>query len=52
MYRTRLMLVGKDRVGKTSLKKSLTGERLVYVRFCVENMARWYQVCDFMPGGS
>ncbi|XP_041360166.1 uncharacterized protein LOC121376383 [Gigantopelta aegis] len=26
VYRTRLMLVGKDRVGKTSLKKSLTGQ--------------------------
>ncbi|XP_072025629.1 LOW QUALITY PROTEIN: uncharacterized protein [Amphiura filiformis] len=29
VYRTRLMLVGQDRVGKTSLKKSLTGQRNV-----------------------
>ncbi|XP_070564331.1 uncharacterized protein [Ptychodera flava] len=27
IFRTRLMLVGQDRVGKTSLKKSLTGQR-------------------------
>ncbi|XP_071952913.1 uncharacterized protein [Antedon mediterranea] len=27
VYRTRLMLVGQDRVGKTSLKRSLTGRR-------------------------
>ncbi|XP_033115134.1 uncharacterized protein LOC117115444 [Anneissia japonica] len=27
VYRTRLMIVGQDRVGKTSLKKSLTGRR-------------------------
>ena len=27
VFRTRLMLVGQDRVGKTSLKKSLTGQR-------------------------
>ncbi|XP_071500461.1 uncharacterized protein [Diadema antillarum] len=27
VYRTRLMLVGQERVGKTSLKKSLTGQR-------------------------
>ncbi|XP_072172990.1 uncharacterized protein [Diadema setosum] len=27
IFRTRLMLVGQDRVGKTSLKRSLTGQR-------------------------
>ena len=27
VFRTRLMLVGQDRVGKTSLKKSLIGQR-------------------------
>lgn len=27
VFRTRLMLVGQDRVGKTSLKKALTGQR-------------------------
>lgn len=27
VYRTRLMLVGKDRVGKTSLKRALTGQQ-------------------------
>ena len=27
VYRTRLMLVGQERVGKTSLTKSLTGQR-------------------------
>ena len=27
VYRTRLMFVGQDRVGKTSLMKSLTGQR-------------------------
>ncbi|XP_072041405.1 uncharacterized protein [Amphiura filiformis] len=27
VYRTRLMLVGQERVGKTSLKKSITGQR-------------------------
>ncbi|KAL8574880.1 hypothetical protein ACOMHN_003440 [Nucella lapillus] len=27
VFRTRLMLVGKDRVGKTSLKKALTGQQ-------------------------
>lgn len=27
LYRTRLMLVGKDKVGKTSLKKSLLGQK-------------------------
>ena len=26
IYQTRLMLVGQERVGKTSLKKSLTGQ--------------------------
>ncbi len=26
-FRTRLMLVGQDRVGKTSLKNALTGQR-------------------------
>ena len=26
VFRTRLMLVGKDRVGKTSLKRALTGQ--------------------------
>ena len=26
VYQTRLMLVGQERVGKTSLKKSLTGQ--------------------------
>ena len=26
IYRTRLMLVGQERVGKTSLKKTLTGK--------------------------
>ena len=27
VYRTRLMLVGQERVGKTSLMKSITGQR-------------------------
>lgn len=27
IYRTRLMLVGQERVGKTSLKRALTGQR-------------------------
>lgn len=27
VYRTRLMLVGQDRVGKTSLKKALTRQK-------------------------
>ena len=27
VYRTRLMLVGQERVGKTSLAKSITGQR-------------------------
>ena len=27
VFRTRLMLVGQDRVGKTSLKKALVGQR-------------------------
>lgn len=27
VYRTRLMLVGKDRVGKTSLKRALTRQK-------------------------
>ena len=27
VFRTRLMLVGQDRVGKTSLKNALTGQR-------------------------
>lgn len=27
VFRTRLMLLGQDRVGKTSLKKALTGQR-------------------------
>ena len=29
VYRTRLMLVGQERVGKTSLMKSVTGQRYV-----------------------
>ena len=29
VFRTRLMLVGQDGVGKTSLKKALIGQRLV-----------------------
>ena len=31
IYRTRLMLVGQERVGKTSLKNSLTGQTYVHV---------------------
>lgn len=27
VFRTRLMLVGKDRVGKTSLKRAITGQQ-------------------------
>ena len=33
VFRTRLMIVGQERVGKTSLKKSLTGQ--TYVTFVV-----------------
>ena len=29
VFRTRLMLIGQDRVGKTSLKKALTGQRYI-----------------------
>ena len=33
VFKTRLMLVGQDRVGKTSLKRTLFGLKLVSFRF-------------------